>query len=99
MAQTDLDLARNFHGALNWDTRGRLLAVAVEVTEDTWNNAYSIILNPDTGLGLTLWQAVIAVDPEFPQTGPRYREGGPPENWPRLPSTEVIRQAIRYATH
>ena len=100
MAFTDLDLARNFHGSLDWDVRGRLLAVATEVTEASWTDAYSIILNPDVGLGLTLWQAVIAVDPTFPQTGPRYDgEGTVLEGWARLPTTELIRQAIRFATH
>jgi hypothetical protein len=104
----DLDMAGNYWGKLGNDVRARLTAAIENPGEATWDDAYSIILNRDVGLGLTLWQAVIAVDPFFPRTGPRSRwvEDGselgghsePVSGWERTPSAETIVQAINYAT-
>lgn len=77
--------------------------------EETWGDAYSIILNPDVGLGLTLWQAVLKVDPSFADAQAPVTSwveddselGGhsePVSGWSRIPSAEVLMQAIQYAT-
>ncbi len=68
-------------------------------TDETWNDACGIILNMDAGLGRTLWQAVIAVDPTFPKIGPRSPQNSKREPWPRVPTREVLVAALRYATH
>lgn len=106
----DLNAASNFIGPLDGTLRIRLNALIENPCEATWDDAHSIVLNagPGTGFGLTLWQAVLAVDPTFPQSGPRTawveddsELGGhsePISGWERVPTADVIRQAINYAT-
>jgi hypothetical protein len=104
----DLNAAGNMFGPLSGEIRVRLMAAINDPCEETWNDAYSIILL-DVGLGLTLWQAVLKVDPSFAEAkGPvtRWVEddselGGhsePVSGWSRTPTAEVLIQAIQYAT-
>lgn len=107
--QIDLNAASNMFGPLSGELRQRVMAAISDPGEATWGDAYSVILNPDVGLGLTLWQAVLAVDPGFASArGPvtRWVEddselGGhsePVSGWSRTPSAETILQAVSYAT-
>jgi len=98
--QIDLDLAAGMLGKpLTEDARGRVLAVVADPSQETWADAYSIVLAPHPGFGLTLWQAVLAVDPTFPQRGPLYGSDGTQlEGWERIPTTGLLEQAINYAT-
>lgn len=64
-----VDRARNLFGELRPETRARLMAVITDPGPDTWDAAQSIILNPDLGMGRTLWQAMILVDPTCPKQG------------------------------
>jgi hypothetical protein len=107
----DLNLASNMWGKLGDEVRARLVAAFTVPCEETWDDAYTVILNwPDHGMGLTLWRAVLAVDPGFsaakaPVTRWVHDDselGGhsePVSGWSRTPSAETILQAIRYATH
>lgn len=93
-------VARNMFGRLPPEDLTRLRAVLYHPTEETWDNAYSIILNPHVVLGLGLWQAVIAVDPSFPQVGPGTDSmGRKVGRWRRIPSKALLRAALQYATH
>jgi hypothetical protein len=105
----DLNAASNMFGPLSGDVRQRLVAAIRNPGKETWDDAHGIILNPDVGLGLTLWQAVLAVDPDFASVrGPVTRWvdddsdlGGhsePVSGWSRTPTAETIEQAISYAT-
>lgn len=103
----DLNAAANMLGPLSGEVRERIMAVIANPCEATWDDAHSIILRWDTP-SVTLWQAVIAVDPRFPRTGPVSRWvdddselGGhsePVSGWARIPTAETIMQAVRYAT-
>ena len=105
----DLNAASNMLGPLDGEVRQRLMAAISDPCEATWDDAYSVILTWDTHCSLTLWQAVIAVDPSFataqaPVTrwvGDDSELGGhsePVSGWSRTPSPETIMQAISYAT-
>jgi hypothetical protein len=104
----DLNRASNMHGALDGELRARLVAAIDDPGEVTWQNAYSVILDRESCT--TLWQAVIAVAPEFitaraPVTrwvdddSPLGGHSEPVSGWSRTPAAETIRQAIAYATH
>jgi hypothetical protein len=61
--------ARNIFGAVGPEVRARLMALITDPSCATWDDAQSIVLNPDVGLGRTLWQAMIRVDPTCPTSG------------------------------
>jgi hypothetical protein len=48
----------------------RLRRVLTTPTQETWDDAYSIILRHEPSLHLTLWKAVLAVAPDFPREKP-----------------------------
>ena len=95
-----IQLARNMFGTgLTPDCEQRLRAVLDSPTVENWDEAQSIILTSDA-MGGTLWQAVVAVDPTFPRRGRATdMEGNVVREWERIPSTELLRQALAYATH
>lgn len=98
----ELNLASNVFGRLPLRIRQRLQAVVDTPNLDTWDDAYTIILNGRSFM--TLWQAVIAVDPTFPKIGPMTTCDGngrelSRESWARVPTQEVLLRALRYATH
>lgn len=88
-----LDPLTNVFGKLAPDLRKRLIAVLKNPNQKTWNNAYSIILNPDSWI--TLWQAVIKVDPFFPHSDPTME--GDDRLWDKIPTRETLIAALRYA--
>src|SRR3974390_131758 len=109
--ERDLDSMTNMSGRLGRALKDRLRAAVETPCEATWDNAYTILLNADVGLGLTLGQAVNMVAPPFSFVkGPVTRwvddesrgRGGCSvrvSGWARTPTAEVIRTAIAYATH
>lgn len=88
--------ATNLYGPLSADVLARLDAVVSSPTNETWEDAHSIILNSKRFV--TLWQAVIAQDPTFPRTGPRTDvKGNQITPWPAIPSTDLLIRAINAA--
>lgn len=77
---------RNLFGPLDGECRARLRAVLRNPTEETWEDAYSLIIsvNPLS----TLWQAWTAIDPTAPRSKPC---DGP---WPKIPDVVTLRRAI-----
>jgi len=99
--EREIDMARNWFGfPLTEDCRTRLMTVLETPNRDTWDDAFSIILNGEVGLGLTVWQAVIALDPSYSDIGRVTDfEGNIISDWKRIPDRELLRQAVAYATH
>jgi hypothetical protein len=96
--ERELDMARNVFGKLRPDLKTRLRAAFYQPTEETWDNAYSIIIGANGWT--TLWQAVIAVDPTFPRSGPAHDSRGRlVSRWAKVPSQETLVRALRFATH
>jgi len=96
--EMELDLARNMFGKLKPQYRTMLRAVLYHPSEETWDDARGIIVGADGWM--TLWQAVIAVDPTFPKVGPATdARGRVVERWRRIPSQELLLAALKYATH
>lgn len=63
-----------------------------------WERDHGIILTTK-GRGLTLWQAVIKVDPAFPRVANVTNQHGKPVDdcWSRYPTPELIAAALLYA--
>jgi hypothetical protein len=80
-----LDDCTNCFGDLNPELRGRLYRVlGAEPTQETWDDAYSIIV---AGGGVTLWQAWVAID----SRAPTLHAGGA---WNTLPGSNTLHLAI-----
>jgi hypothetical protein len=85
-------------GRLSPAIRKRLEHVVKNPTIKTWDDAHTIIIGSDGWM--TLWQAVIAVDPTFPRSGRVTELGGKVvKEWERIPSQKLLIQALKYATH
>lgn len=93
----ELDMARNMFGKLKPDIRQRIEAVVSNPSQKTWSDAHTIIVGGDGWM--TLWQAVIVVDPSFPRSGPGYDDEGEQRVWDEIPDQRTLLKAIRYATH
>lgn len=84
LASLDVTRATNMRGQLNAECRARLNAVIANPTEETWDDAYSLIVHG--GSLTTLWEAVLRVDHSFPKTGPSEDlAGNRVEGWKRIP--------------
>jgi hypothetical protein len=85
-----IEFARNFFGLLKPETKAKLQNVINNPCQETWNEAYCIIIN--TKEISTLWQAVLKVDPNM-QT-----RKSTDEKWSYIPTSETIVKAIKLAT-
>lgn len=83
-----LNDCKNLWGRLEGDSLKRLRDVLANPTQETWEEAFTLIISINDGW-VTLWQAVLAVDPTFPQGK------GPDGLWPRVPDSLTIARAIR----
>lgn len=83
-----LDKVASLRGHLTGEARDRMIAVLSNPTQETWDDAFGLIVNPNGFL--TLWRAVLAVDPTFP----RSKNG---DNWDRIPDYDTLWRAIRFA--
>lgn len=63
----------------------RLAALLANPNEKTWDDAFSLVIGEQF---LTLWQAVLAIDPYFPRSKPL------DESWPQVPDRQTIEQAL-----
>lgn len=89
--EMELRMARNVLGKLGENSRARVQAVIDNPCQETWNQAYSVIVGSDGWL--TLWQAVHKVRPGFPMSKPANGE------WAAIPDRNTLVAALRYATH
>lgn len=96
----DVARAENLFGKLDDDARRRLTAVIDNPCEETWSDAHSLIVTMGKGgvLGATLWQAVLWVDPTFPDSGPLTDAAGDRLcGWDRIPDRDLLLRALRWA--
>jgi len=99
----ELDLARSSVGKLEPDIRKSLQKVVDNPTEENWEDALEIIIGADRRM--TLWEAVVALDPSYADMWPvetwdektsrtiRIR------GWKKIPTRRLLTAALRYATH
>lgn len=94
----ELDLATNLWGRLTSQGRTRIMSLLENPNQKTWDDAQGIVLNRQNWM--TLWQAILEVDPTFPAQGKATdQRGRVVRPWPRIPDPELVLRALRYATH
>jgi hypothetical protein len=86
----------NAFGPLDSKIRRRLSEVHTNPRK-FWDRDHGIILRWHSE-HLTLWQAILKIDPTFPRVGPREdNKGHRLEDWARYPTPKLIEQALLYA--
>ena len=94
----ELNLAKNMFGSLDVKIRRRILHYLLTPTADNWSDIAGIIVR--MGRTMTIWQNVIAVDPTFPKRGRATdKDNNVVEEWEKVPTPELIKKALFYATH
>lgn len=97
--EIELDLARTCFGQLTDTQRMWLQAFYYFPSDETWDECCNLTIQP-YGMLNTVWQAVCAVDPTFPTRGPAVDAyGNRVELWPRIPTPDLFRNALVFATH
>jgi hypothetical protein len=97
-AHSLLDDCENFFGPLRPEYRKRIRAYLAGPTVRKWEDIHGIIIR-STGLGKTIWQALIAIDPTFPNHGRTTNlDGRIIEDWERIPTPLEVMRAIKSAT-
>lgn len=91
MKNLSLEFTSNLFGRLKPETKALLQAVIDNPCQQTWDDAYSIILNGSNGKMITLWQSVLNVEPTYLRSKPC------DENWSKIPTSETIIEAIKEA--
>ena len=79
-------------GSITPPHRRRLRRLLAKPTQETWDDAYALILRSEPGVRLILWQCVRAVDPDFPA-----QKAPGPAGWERVPDQLTLARALRYA--
>lgn len=90
MPALDVRRATNMFGPLDAETRTRLQALIDKPSQRSWDDAHSIIVFGEKFI--TMWQAVLHVDPGFP----RHKDG---KRWAQIPTREVVLQALHAAVN
>lgn len=84
-----LQFAKNEHGLIinQPDVLAKLKAVIKNPCEETWEDAYDIVLD---GMSMNLWQAVLWVNPNFSDC----KIG---EDWDEIPCAWTVSKAVKLA--
>jgi len=94
----ELNLATNCFGRLSVDCRRSIIHYIQNSTPENWSKIAGIIINGH--IWLTIWQAVIEVDPTFPRIGRSVDlTGSVIREWSVIPSLEILKKALFYGTH
>jgi 8-oxo-dGTP pyrophosphatase MutT (NUDIX family) len=90
-----IDPLSNVWGKLPSDVRKKLIRVLKNPNNKTWSDACSLIINGKTMM--TLWQAVLKVDPWFPRSGPDITDKNEERQWEKIPTRRTLVEAMRLA--
>lgn len=98
------DGCTNMYGPLDAVVKRRVLRFINDPSDETWTDISGTIVNASFGLGMTIWQAVIALDPTFPREGPSTtfdRQGREvaKASWSRIPDPLLVARAIKFAAN
>jgi hypothetical protein len=102
MAGADSTLQRTqdmFGNPMREEYRQAIRQYITQPTTDAWNEIFGIIVWPKPGMGRTIWQAVLEIDPTFPRRGrSETLSGEKVTDWERIPTPFQVLRAIDVAT-
>jgi hypothetical protein len=92
-----LEQCENIFGKLSPQIQKRIKNYIKNPTNENWDDIHGIIVNPK-GEMITIWNAVININPIFPRVGRREDyEGNIIDEWQMIPNPLQVLQAIRDA--
>ena len=91
---------RNMLGRpLSAESIKRIKRFLADPTAENWDDIHGIIISPGKGEVITIWNAVLALDPTFPRTGRATDlKGNVVKEWERVPTPLEVLRAIRNIT-
>lgn len=92
-----LDNCNNLYGSLDKDLSSKIKNYISQPynTSDEWNDIAHIIIDACDHTFTTIWQALIMLEPSFPQSGRSYDENGKiVKDWLRIPCGFDVARAI-----
>jgi hypothetical protein len=93
---TGIEMSRNMFGELKPLLKEALYNYYDFPSNDSWNDIYGMVIAK--GRVSTVWQAVLAVDPTFPQSIPASAyQIEEPIIWTRIPDRELFVKALNFA--
>jgi len=98
MSKTTLaiEFASNLFGSLPVESKERIKRYLNKPTHKNWDDIYCLIISDGSSRKLsTIWQAVVAIDPSFPQSaGCNTSCKDLKKKWPTIPSAETVIHAM-----
>lgn len=86
-----IEFTRNYVGMLPEWLKSALYNYLEFPNQENWNEIYSYVIHPK-GKTTTVWQAVLDIDPTFPQNVSK--DSSDNARWERIPSPELVQKAI-----
>lgn len=89
MSTIAIQFATCMFGAISDESKKLILKYLEKPTQARWDKIYSLIID-GRGKMRTVWQAVVEIDPSFPQRIPADGRN----RWPEIPSRETLIKAL-----
>lgn len=87
-----LEFTTNMLGKMKDEYKQEIMDYIKHPTYDGWEEIAHYLVTPNK----SLWQAVIAIDPTFPQRGRKTDiQGKILKDWDKIPTAEQVKDAIR----
>ncbi len=90
MKSPAIEFAVSYIGFLPSHLKSALYNYLEFPNQDNWNDIYSYVIS--MGKTSTVWQAVLSIDPTFPDRV--LRDSEECERWERIPTPELVSKAI-----
>lgn len=87
-----IEFANDFFGNLDIISKRKIVVSILNPCEETWNDVFNLVIKVDDDKVVTIWQAVINIDPRM------IKKKNKNSIWGYTPSGKTILKAIKETT-